>query len=239
MISGEPALIGPRTFSKCSVTFAGSARQFSDRMLSALATEFPDVDFARIERVGSVEQHCRRDAGQRPVLLVIDEEDIDDLLERPDHYVALAEPGRLVVGYRDARAASVLLSAIEMQPGLLRIGFLPLNVQIDAWISITRLLMCGEIVYPQDLLPERFRSAPTDAAAIDGDLLTPREWEILELVATGMQNKLIARDLSVSEHTVKLHVHNILRKLGVPNRTGAAQWYAKCVAASGRGARRE
>jgi two-component system nitrate/nitrite response regulator NarL len=52
--------------------------------------------------------------------------------------------------------------------------------------------------------------------------LTPRELEILECVADGSSNKLIARALDITEGTVKLHVKSILRKLGVRSRVEAA-----------------
>lgn len=54
--------------------------------------------------------------------------------------------------------------------------------------------------------------------------LTPREREVLERIATGESNKLIARALQLSEHTVKQHVASILGKLGVGNRNQAAAW---------------
>jgi NarL family two-component system response regulator LiaR len=52
--------------------------------------------------------------------------------------------------------------------------------------------------------------------------LTPREREVLVLIARGFPNKLIARELGVSEKTVKTHVGHVLAKLGVLDRTQAA-----------------
>jgi DNA-binding NarL/FixJ family response regulator len=55
-------------------------------------------------------------------------------------------------------------------------------------------------------------------------LLTQREVEVLRLVAEGMSNTRIARKLWVTEQTVKFHLSNIYRKLGVANRTEASRW---------------
>jgi two-component system nitrate/nitrite response regulator NarL len=55
----------------------------------------------------------------------------------------------------------------------------------------------------------------------DASLLTPREREVLELVADGLSNKLIAEQLGVSEHTAKFHLRSILDKLGADTRTDA------------------
>lgn len=56
------------------------------------------------------------------------------------------------------------------------------------------------------------------------DTLTAREREILTLVSEGYQNKLIADRMALSEHTVKAHVHNLIAKLRVTNRTQAAAY---------------
>lgn len=56
--------------------------------------------------------------------------------------------------------------------------------------------------------------APTEA-------LTPREMEVLQLLASGLPNKTIASRLSITDHTVKFHVNAIMTKLGVQSRTEA------------------
>lgn len=67
-----------------------------------------------------------------------------------------------------------------------------------------------------------------DGPAADAPALTPREHEVLELVAEGLPNKLIADRLFVSESTVKFHIGSLLRKLDVYSRTEAVvravQW---------------
>ncbi len=57
--------------------------------------------------------------------------------------------------------------------------------------------------------------------------LSPRESEILRLVATGSSNKEVARALGVAESTVKIHVQHILRKLGLSSRVQAAVYAAE------------
>ncbi len=65
-----------------------------------------------------------------------------------------------------------------------------------------------------------------DQAAVLGiESLTARERQILQLVSEGYQNKLIADRMALSEHTVKAHVHNLIAKLRVTNRTQAAAAY--------------
>jgi len=61
-------------------------------------------------------------------------------------------------------------------------------------------------------------------AAIDAAQLSGREREVLERVAAGDSNKLIARTLDISPHTVKRHVANILDKLGLASRGQASAW---------------
>jgi DNA-binding NarL/FixJ family response regulator len=64
-------------------------------------------------------------------------------------------------------------------------------------------------------------------------LLTKRENEILHLVADGLSNAEVARQLWVTEQTVKFHLSNSYRKLGVTNRTQASQWIHRYQALDG------
>jgi two-component system nitrate/nitrite response regulator NarL len=71
-------------------------------------------------------------------------------------------------------------------------------------------------------------AAPGDATPADRLMatLSARERETLALVARGDSNKEIARTLGIAEATVKIHVQNLLRKLGLDSRVQAAAWYA-------------
>jgi DNA-binding NarL/FixJ family response regulator len=62
------------------------------------------------------------------------------------------------------------------------------------------------------------------ASAEATSVLTPRELDVLKLVAQGLSNMGIAQRLVLSEHTVHRHLANILRKLGLSSRVAAAAW---------------
>jgi DNA-binding NarL/FixJ family response regulator len=65
------------------------------------------------------------------------------------------------------------------------------------------------------------QSQPSGTDLLPLEQLTPRELQVLQLLAEGLPNKAIARQLGISEHTVKFHVNAILGKLGAQSRTDA------------------
>ena len=79
-----------------------------------------------------------------------------------------------------------------------------------------------------DLEPDAFiLASPTGSQDLDGrpavEGLTPREIEVLELVAEGLSNKAVAVRLGISDQTVKFHLTSISGKLGAANRTDAVR----------------
>ena len=68
------------------------------------------------------------------------------------------------------------------------------------------------------------RSLQANSNANPIESLTQREFEILRSIAAGNSNKVIARNLGITEGTVKVHVKNMLRKLGLKTRVEAAVW---------------
>jgi len=106
-------------------------------------------------------------------------------------------------------------------------GFLAKDVPADDLVGAIRTVAAGDaVVAPRILrrLLERFAQVlpDPDAAAPRGlDVLTEREREVLVQVARGQSNAEIARELSVSETTVKTHVGHVLTKLGLRDRVQA------------------
>ena len=117
-------------------------------------------------------------------------------------------------------------------------GYLLKTVESDQLCETIVKVMEGESVISPEMMTKLvavFRArppavpdnapAPLEAAreaASGADLLSPREREILLLIARGDSNKLIARELDIAETTVKIHVQHILRKLGLSSRVQAA-----------------
>jgi two-component system, NarL family, nitrate/nitrite response regulator NarL len=95
-------------------------------------------------------------------------------------------------------------------------GFLPKTLPAKSVVNAIRFMAAGEVYMPIDIA-----RPPADKASTDSRL-SPREREVLAGLCAGHANKEIARDLSLREPTIKLHVKLICRKLGARNRTHAA-----------------
>ena len=99
------------------------------------------------------------------------------------------------------------------------IGYLLKNADADELVSAVHAAAQGQV----RLSPEASSRLMREVRAPQSpEILTERETEVLRLLARGKANKEIARELNVSENTVKSHVHNVLAKLGVLSRTQAA-----------------
>lgn len=105
-------------------------------------------------------------------------------------------------------------------------GFLLETVSLTALSKAIELIILGVQVFPVLLMPEQGQSseplAPPKPAATALGALSASELRVLALLAKARANKVIARDLGISESTVKVHVKAILRKTGSRNRTDAA-----------------
>ena len=86
--------------------------------------------------------------------------------------------------------------------------------------SVLRQASSGAVFHAPTYVPRPAGSAEGPARPA----LTDRERSILSAVATGMTTAAISRDLWISEHTIKFHLTNIYRKLGVANRAGAVRY---------------
>jgi len=105
-------------------------------------------------------------------------------------------------------------------------GYLLKDMEPDALVVALKDVLKGETIVAPNLVQilAKFHQGDDSEINITNliSTLTPRESEILELLAEGQSNKLIAKNLGISDGTVKLHVKAILRKLEIHSRVEAA-----------------
>ncbi|MFH1639862.1 MAG: response regulator transcription factor [Chloroflexota bacterium] len=114
-----------------------------------------------------------------------------------------------------------LFSAIEAGAR----GYLLKSSDLDGLISAIRVVAAGDVIITPTMavkLMNELRQGNKHRNNEELNVLSPRERQVTQLVATGASNKEIAAGLSISETTVKAHLRSILEKLHVKNRAQAA-----------------
>jgi DNA-binding NarL/FixJ family response regulator len=101
-------------------------------------------------------------------------------------------------------------------------GYLLKDVEPEVLVSSIRAAGRGGLVLSPPVAADLFRGERATSSAYEG--LTPREREVLALIAAGESNKRIALLLGISDKTVKAHCSRVFKRLGVRDRTQAAIW---------------
>jgi two-component system nitrate/nitrite response regulator NarL len=126
-------------------------------------------------------------------------------------------PPALALLLEEADAAEVLAAGAR--------GMVFRDVEAPRLAAALRALGAGLMVFDEALLGPPARPRPPAPALPEA--LTPRETEVLQLLAQGLSNRRIAERLGISEHTAKFHVNAIVTKLGAQTRTEAAMRAAR------------
>lgn len=127
---------------------------------------------------------------------------------------------------------------LNVRPGLgieekaLRLGargFFYGGENLSQFMKGVRAVSEGELWVSREIMSKCIMEEEEEEhpAGKEPSLLTPREVEILSMVALGSKNEDIADRLCISPNTVKTHIYNIFKKIDVPNRLQAALWAAK------------
>lgn len=211
------------------ILIADDHRLIVEGVMLKLAELGADIEFSVAMTVDELRRAVRDDPA--PALALID-------LAMPgahghDHLAEIISqlPGVPVVVLSGSEDPSLMkqLLAVGVQ------GFIPKAYSPDVMLSAVRLVLSGGIYVPPMMLQETQPPAPVETmlnAASDAPsattledrlhiLLTERQIDVLRLLSLGKPNKLIARDLSISEGTVKIHLAAIFRALNVRNRVEA------------------
>jgi DNA-binding NarL/FixJ family response regulator len=206
-------------------------------LVDAIEREFTSIT---VEHVPTLEAACVE--FEFPVsLMLVDSKFLPEIDGYGPLLAKCHTPAKIALLQCDDRIPVV---AVEVMAAGIVLGVLPMNLKLDIWLSVIRLMLRGGEYYPLAMLrsPMQQNTAKADGlgtphqafgeefqpdearAKAGGGLgsLTVREYQILEMVSQGMQNKTIASALQLSEYTVKIHLHHIIRKLGAHNRTQAA-----------------
>lgn len=156
--------------------------------------------------------------GERPTLRGAELTGVDLLLVADAALLAEAPralSGRALLLLTDESEAVATLRALPLRSwGVLLPEASPIELQA-ALLAVA----AGHLVLPPALATELFAPLPPRDELVEP--LTPREQEVLELLGQGLPNKLIARELQISEHTVKFHLSSLFSKLGASSRTDA------------------
>jgi DNA-binding NarL/FixJ family response regulator len=138
-------------------------------------------------------------------------------------------------------AAPLVVLSGEDNPGVVRaaiergaMGFIPKSSTPEVLIQALRLVLAHGVYLPPAVLDAAGPASTASSAASQANEgqttlpgLTPRQMEVLRCVIQGKPNKIIARELDVSEGTVKAHLSSVLHALGTRNRTEAVYAAAK------------
>jgi DNA-binding NarL/FixJ family response regulator len=175
-----------------------------------------EPDFTVVGEAGDGEEALRAIAETRPDVVLLDLKmpglDGQGVLER-------LEPGEgpRVLVLTSATDAERVPNAITAGAA----GFVYKDIDPDALASAIRTVHAGQLL----LSPVAMRGLMNgNGSTTTAPSLTPRESQVLGLIAKGQTNRQIARALGVSEKTVKTHVTNLLRRIGAADRTQAALW---------------
>jgi DNA-binding CsgD family transcriptional regulator len=213
------------------IAMIGSGLHFCNQLLRSVEEEF-QVSAVRADTLDDFVV-ARDDSRVTPCLLVVDETHAESLLADPERFAQAARNAPLALAYRSVETARAF-QARWADGGHAPLGFLPMRLPLDTWLSALRLLVNQLISVPMEVYgtapPRAEQGARGDDAAnalseqaqMKVHPLTNRERQVVSLLADGQSNKQIAARLAITEHTVKLHVHNAFRKMGVRNRTAAA-----------------
>ncbi|MBU0583145.1 MAG: response regulator transcription factor [Alphaproteobacteria bacterium] len=225
-----------------AIVYVGPRQIFSDCLIRDIGLEFPEFAFVSLD---AIEQLVGwHDLADHQARLVIIDASICDRFLPASKLLSEMFPGAVIcISFSRRSQLAPCLDEI-LRSGVVR-GFLPMNLRLDIWLSALRLMLNGGDYCSPDVLSSILEITQVQQAAMPGQgnarrmvedgskgstklsSLTARELEVMQLVVKGLQNKNVAERLSLSEHTVKLHMHHIMSKLGVANRTEASSVFLR------------
>ncbi len=192
-----------------------------DGLALVMAQAFPGLHLLQAGTLGEASEVLRREPDVQLVLLDLSLPDGDGIEALPR--LREAAPGATLVALSADDSVATVMAAI----GAGAAGFIAKTAQAGVLLDALRSVLAGGVVLPPATLDRRATERPgstgwTPAAQQPESLgFSPRQCDVLRLLIDGKPNKLISRDLEMSESTVKTHLAAIFRKLDANSRTQA------------------
>lgn len=197
-----------------------SVRFSRDCLIQALRIQSPELSMLPF---GSVQECIDAERSDLGMILYYSHQESSSQLAVLQRVQALRQafPATPIVVLSDANVASQPTSIRDAIKSGAQ-GFIPTaNTAMPAAVAAIRLVKDGGTIAPVEaLLGNRTKRADPDADEASS-ALTPRQMTVLAHLRQGKANKIIAYELGMSESTVKVHVRNIMRRMGATNRTQA------------------
>lgn len=193
--------------------------------ISALLSRHPDLDV--VARGSSGEMAMLRKVNPQVVLL--------DLGLRDGDSLRVAE--RVKEAFPDSKI--IVMDLLPVQEDIVEFvhvgvsGFIMKDASLNDLVSTIRSVTEGAYILPPQMTGSLFSQIAKDAVArgrpdrLTSVRMTPREREVIHLIAEGLSNKEIAGQLNIATHTVKSHVRNIMEKLALHTRLQIAAYAHK------------
>jgi DNA-binding NarL/FixJ family response regulator len=203
--------------SEITVMLIGFGRLFAECLVQAAP------EFRVVEGEGATDEMLQRLRHERPDILTIDTAAMNGQALDVVRAIGEIAPDVRVIVYGLEPTHKAVLQWIEAGAN----GYLPRDASLTEMKRTVQLVANGHMPASPEMafalfsrLAELAR-ARRRTSALESMVLTPRELAVLRLIADGLPNRDIARQLSLSFHTVKNHVQNIFKKLDVTRRIEA------------------
>ena len=180
-----------------------------------LEEEFPELN---VEGVGTLAQALAflEDHGEVDLILMDlslpDVSAMDGLSGVKSRYPSI--PVAIISGTEDNAAIDAALASGAD-------GYVPKSADSQVLANAVSLLLKGEVYLPRKYLMTRSGWSPMASGVPKNYTLTARQTEVLTLMCAGLSNKEIAREMNLSDSTIKTHVSAILKELNIASRTKA------------------
>ena len=177
-----------------------------------------EAGFHVVGQANTDETLCRLAAQHRPNIVLMDWE-LPDTAQDTVRSLTEDLPHLAVVILTAPQSTDALLPILEAGAR----GYLSVKLSSHEFVQSLRMLARGDIVVSQEMA-DGIKAELADQTSKSKDDVSGREREVLQLVCQGATNREIAERLIVSEHTVKVHLRNILNKLNLRNRQQVAAY---------------